>query len=110
MQEAQTSQVALLGPVAQIVPHVAADSAVLVVRDVRKVKLWSEFLRLEAAASRSQGKEEQALDLEVRAEAVEQAAGMLKASERCGARSRFLSHPGFLGSDYSEWYSECVQK
>ena len=79
LQEAQAAQVALLGPVVHIVPHVDAHTAVWLVRDARKVKLWIKFMRLEAAACRSQGKEQQAAALEARAEALEQVAGELKA-------------------------------
>jgi len=43
------------------------------------VKLWVGFLCLEEAGHRAQGREVQAAELEARGEALEQAAGVLRA-------------------------------
>jgi hypothetical protein len=67
-QGAQTAQVARIGP------HVDTHSGVWLVRGVRKAKLWTKFMRLEAPGCRAQGKEKRAVELEARAEALEQVA------------------------------------
>jgi len=74
IREAQTAQAALLGPRASSAPFVDAATAVRLVGNPELLALWIDFLRVEAAAHRMEGREPQAAALEERARALEQAA------------------------------------
>jgi hypothetical protein len=74
IQEAQTAQATLLGSRAASAPFVDAATAVRLMQNPERVALWVEFLRVEAAAQRLEGREPQAVALEDRARALEQAA------------------------------------
>lgn len=74
VQEAQVAQATLLGPHANIIPRVDADTAILLINNHHKVDLLIGFLRLEANASMNIGQEDRARELESRVEALEQAA------------------------------------
>lgn len=74
VQEAQTAQATLLGPHAKIIPHVDADTAIMLINNPDKVDLLIGFLRVEANASIELGREDSARELESRAEALERAA------------------------------------
>jgi hypothetical protein len=74
IQEAQTAEATLLGSRASIARFVDAATAVKLVRNLDLVALWIEFLRVEAAAHRLEGREPQAMALEDRARALAQAA------------------------------------
>ena len=74
IQEAQTAQATLLGPRASSAPFVDAMTAVQLIQNPDVVALWIEFLRVEAAAHRLEGREPQAAALEARARDLEQAA------------------------------------
>lgn len=75
VREAQAAQEALLGPLAISAPLVDAPAAVRLLNDPRRVTLWIEFLRVEAAALRLQEEEGRAAALEARAAALERAMG-----------------------------------
>ena len=75
VRDAQAAQEALLGPLALSAPLVDAPAAVRLMNDPRRVRLWIEFLRVEAAAMRLQEEEERAAALEARADALERAMG-----------------------------------
>ena len=79
IQEAQTAQATLLGSRASSAPFVDAATAVKLIQNPELVALWVEFLRVEAAAHRLEGREPQAVALEDRARALEQAAAELGA-------------------------------
>ena len=70
IREAQAAQGELLGPMGDALPNVDAVSAVALLREPRRVRLWIEFLRVEAAARRLRGEEPQAAALEARASAL----------------------------------------
>ena len=74
LQETQTAQATLLGPHAKIIPHVDADTAIMLINNPHKVDLLIDFLRIEANASMNNGQEDRARELESRVEALEQAA------------------------------------
>lgn len=73
VREAQAAQEVLLGPLAISAPLVDAPAAVRLMNDPRRVTLWVEFLRVEAAAMRLQDEPERAAALEARADALESA-------------------------------------
>src|SRR5262245_22490322 len=68
VREAKAAQGELLGPLAEPIRLVDAASAVALVRDPARVKLWIGFLRVEAAAHRLDGNETDAAALEARAD------------------------------------------
>ena len=78
-REAEAARLELLGPaLAGAIEHVDAASAVELVRDPRRVRLWIGFLRVEASARRAalgDGDEARAAALEARADALEAAVG-----------------------------------
>jgi hypothetical protein len=71
--EAEAARLELLGPLAGPIERVDAASAVGLVRDPRRVRLWIGFLRLEAAARRLDGAGAEAAALEARADALDAA-------------------------------------
>ena len=73
VREAQAAQDVLLGPLAISAPLVDAPAAVKLLNDPRRLTLWIEFLRVEAAACRLQEDLERASMLESRADALERA-------------------------------------
>jgi hypothetical protein len=81
VRQAQAAQEALLGPLAISAPLVDATAAVRLMNDPRRITLWIEFLRVEAAACRLQEELERAAMLEARADALEQA---MRSASRTG--------------------------
>ena len=77
IEETADAQTRLLGPLSATVPFLDADTAAGIIGDRRQVKLWVDFIRLEADAWRLQGEESHASRLEERARALEIAAGGL---------------------------------
>ena len=73
VREASEAQGTLLGRQAAVARQVDAKTAVRIIGDPRKVKMWIGFLRIEATAHRLRGDGDQANSLETRANAIEQA-------------------------------------
>ena len=67
VREAKAAQGELLGPLSAGLANVDAASAVALLREQRRVRLWIEFLLVEAAGLRLQGDEAGAVALEARA-------------------------------------------
>lgn len=70
IREARAAQGELLGPLADALTHVDPETAVSLLRQPQRARLWIEFLRVEAAAHRLRGDEGPATALEARASAL----------------------------------------
>jgi hypothetical protein len=76
-READAAIGELLGPRYNLLSSLDSNSAASLVADPRRMELWIELIRVQAAARRQQDDQEGATMLERRARSLEQAAGSL---------------------------------